>query len=44
MGLKDECGEYTSEAEDLVRHKLIKDNEPYLLEIAKAKEVEDSKK
>lgn len=44
MGLKDECGEYTCEAEDLVRHKLIKDNEPYLLEIAKAKELEDSKK
>jgi len=44
MGIKDECGEYTSEAEGLVSHKLIKDNEPYLLEIAKAKEVEDSKK
>jgi hypothetical protein len=41
--LKDEYGEYTAEAEDLVRHKLLVDNEPYLLEIAKAKQEEDNK-
>lgn len=32
--LKDECGEYTHEAQELVIAKLIKDNEAYLIQVA----------
>lgn len=44
-GFKDSCGDYTSEAMDLVEAKLVKDNEDYLIEIAKGLELEakDSK-
>ena len=41
MGLKNECGDFSCEARDLVMEKLVKANEPYLLEIAKAKQEED---
>jgi len=41
MGLHNDCGEATQEAYDLIKEKLVKDNEPYLLEIAKAKQEED---
>jgi hypothetical protein len=34
----------TATSIELVQSKLMADNEPYLLEIAKAKEVEDAKK
>jgi len=45
MGLKDSCGNYTSTAFDLLEQKYAKDNEAYLIEIAKAKKAdEDSKK
>lgn len=40
-GLKNECGEYTDEAEVLVTQKLIKENEAYLIELAKGMEVEE---
>lgn len=43
-GLKDECGEYTCEAKDLVIQKLIGDNNAYLVEVAKGLEAEESKK
>lgn len=39
-GLKDEDG-YTDEAEEIITAKLLKENESYLLEIAKAKEAEE---
>lgn len=42
-GLKDSCGDYTEEAEELVIAKLIKDNEAYLIEVATAMEVEEKK-
>lgn len=41
--LKDSCGDYTSEAEQLVMQKLMKDNESYLVEVATAMETEDKK-
>jgi hypothetical protein len=41
MGLKDDCGEYTDEAEVLITLKLIKDNESYLIEVAKGLEAEE---
>lgn len=40
VGLKDECGEYTASAMEIVLDKLMKDNEPYLLTIAKELEKE----
>lgn len=40
-GLKDECGEYSDEAEELVIAKLIKDNEDYLIKTAQALEDEE---
>jgi hypothetical protein len=43
-GLKDDCGNYTAEAYDLVEEKLTKENETYLIEIAKKKEEEDKNK
>jgi hypothetical protein len=43
-GLHDENGNRTSSAEDLIEEKMFSDNEPYLLEIARAKEAEDAKK
>jgi hypothetical protein len=42
-GLKNECGEYTSEAIDAVKLKLVSDNESYLIEIAKGLEAEENK-
>lgn len=42
-GLKDSCGDYTEEAQELVIAKLIKDNEAYLIEVATAMEVEEKK-
>lgn len=38
-GLKNSCGDYTSEARELVLQKLIKDNEAYLIEVATAAKV-----
>lgn len=43
-GLKDECGEYSSEAKTAVLEKLTKENEPYLIEIANGLKAEDEKK
>lgn len=43
-GLKNECGEYTDEAEQLVISKLVKENEAYLIEIAKGLELEEKNK
>lgn len=43
-GLKNECGEFTDEAESLVIAKLVKENEAYLIELAKAMEAEEAKK
>ena len=43
-GLKNECGEFTDEAESLVIAKLVKENESYLIELAKGMEVEEAKK
>jgi hypothetical protein len=43
-GLKDECGEFTDEAEDLVIAKLVKENESYLIELAKGMEEEEKNK
>jgi len=40
-GLKDECGNYTPEAYSLVALKNVKENEAYLVEIAKEKEAAD---
>jgi hypothetical protein len=40
-GLQDECGDYTSEAVDLVKAKLVADNRAYLVETAKALEAEE---
>lgn len=40
-GLHDENGNTTGTADALVAAKLVKDNEPYLLEIAKAKEADE---
>lgn len=39
-GFKDSCGDYTGEAVDLVKAKLVKDNEDYLISIAKGLEEE----
>lgn len=43
-GLKSDCGEFTMEAQNLVITKLVKENENYLVEQAKALEVEEGKK
>jgi len=43
-GLKNDCGDYTQDAKDLVINRLITDNEKYLLEIAEKKEAEETKK
>lgn len=43
-GLKNECGEFTNEANELVISKLVKENEAYLVELAKKMEEEESKK
>lgn len=43
-GLKDECGNYTLNAKELVIEKLTKENEIYLLEIAGKFEAEEVKK
>jgi hypothetical protein len=43
-GLKDECGEFTDEAESLVMAKLVKENEAYLVELATAMQSEEAKK
>lgn len=43
-GLKDECGEFTNEAEDLVIAKLVKENESYLIELSKGMEEEEKNK
>lgn len=42
--LKDSCGNYTSDAQQLVIDKMIKDNEAYLIEIAKGLEEETNNK
>ena len=42
-GIKNDCGEYTEVAASLVTEKLLKDNEAYLIDIAKKKEEEDKK-
>jgi len=39
--LKNDCGEYTAEARELVINKLIADNEAYLIDLAKKLEAED---
>ena len=44
FGLKNECGEYTSDARELVIEKLIADNQAYLIDTAKALEVEEKNK
>lgn len=41
QNLKDSCGDYTSIAWELVKQKLLKDNEEYLVATAKAKDEED---
>lgn len=41
QGLKTECGDYTQDAKDIVMEKLAKENEAYLIEIAKAKKEEE---
>lgn len=43
-GLKDECGEFTDEAESLVIAKLVKENEAYLVELATAMQAEEANK
>ena len=43
-GLKNDCGDYTQDAKDLVINRLTTDNEKYLLEIAEKKEAEETKK
>lgn len=43
QGLKDNCGEYTQDAKELVLLKLVKDNEQYLIDTATAKEAEEKK-
>ena len=40
-GLKDECGEFTNEAINLVVAKLTKENETYIIEVAKGLETEE---
>lgn len=40
-GLKNECGEFTQEATDLVVAKLVKENEEYLVKVAKDMEAEE---
>ena len=40
-GLKNECGEFTTDAKDLVLEKLTKENEAFLVDIAKQKEAEE---
>lgn len=42
-GFKDDCGDYTSEGVELVKAKLVKDNEDYLITIAKGLEEEANK-
>jgi len=39
-GLKDQSGEYTYQAKELVLAKLVEDNKDYLISIANAKEEE----
>lgn len=41
QNLKDTCGDYTNTAWELVKQKLMKDNEEYLVATAKAKDEED---
>ena len=43
-GLKDSCGEYTSEAKELIMNKLVGENEEYLIDIAKKMEDETKPK
>lgn len=43
-GLHDECGNHTDEAEELVIAKLVKENEAYLIELAKGMELEEKNK
>lgn len=44
MNLVNECGDYTVEAREIVMNKLMEDNKPYLLEVAKkAKEEKEGK-
>lgn len=40
VGLKDECGDYTREAIDIVIEKLVHDNEQVLIDLATAMEAE----
>lgn len=40
-GLKDENGAFTAEAYDVVKAKLVADNEAYLIEVAKGLEAEE---
>lgn len=42
VGLKNDCGDFTSEARELVINKLVAENEDYLIDIA-TKAEEDSK-
>lgn len=44
QGLKDSCGGYTTDAKDIVMDIVCKANEAELIKIAKAKEVEETKK
>lgn len=44
IGLKDNCGEYTSNARDIIIVKLCADNEAYLLTVATAMKAEQSEK
>lgn len=43
-GLKDSCGEYTPEAKELIMNKLVRENEEYLIDIAKKMEDETKPK
>ena len=43
QGLKDSCGDYTGEAKEIAIQKLCKEKEVELIEIAKAKELEEKK-
>lgn len=41
QGLKNECGDYTQDAKDLVIEKLTRENEEFLLEVATKKDEEE---
>ncbi len=44
FGFKDECGNYTQDARDIVIEKLVADNNQYLIDTATALQAEEDKK